>query len=421
MDDTWKSKPSVPPPLHPPRASATYAELVASLIYDLLGSTDIRLSILDTEGNCISQQGSFDIICQYAHSDTVSYAACQKCSHQAVDEARRLARPYTYRCYMGLAVTVFPLLHEGACEGFLLMNGYSMEREEMERLPIYRDELDLTRYFPGLEIRKDDRLYLPKARVDAMIQTVSTTIAYLDALNQQVASLMELHNRSIEFLTTANVKAQTENKDLMRLVQEASYVNETDFFFNAMNHISTVAWQEGAEKTARLLQYLSMHMRKGTRPGVPTTLGEEMEHIHSMFVLYSSMYEGRVSFHMDVGAECSPELQLLQLPLGTVMDVLLGELLRGCETDGTLLLRIRQRQNVLDVSISINWGTLSEQAVFRLNAGIQYRDDARELILYGVVTEQRELYGSRFAWKVSCTPKQSTELLLCIPLKDVIQ
>lgn len=400
------------------RPQEGYAGLVANLIHDLLGRSDIHLSVLDSSGRCISEQGATDIICRYAKSEEFSYSVCQKCSHRGSQTARELNEPFTYRCYMDLAVTVFPLVKNGKYEGFLLLSGYCMEPEEMAALPFYRDELDLTELFPALEIHAQDRSFLPKTQVDEIIRMIETTISYIDQLSDQVVRLMGLQSKSIELLTDANIREQAERKDLMSRVSESYYINKTDFFFNCVNHISTIAAGEGAERTGKLLQQLSMQMRKAARPGIQTSLGTELEQLHDTIDLYNSLYDGRVEFRMEVGPECNPETQILQLPLASIVDVLLSELAGTTERGGVLTYQLEQRAGFLDVAMRVNICIFSPQALFRLNAEIRNTDNPAEYVLLGAMIEQHDLHGDDFSWHVSAEEGKFTEVLMHIPLEE---
>lgn len=401
----------------------SYAELISDLMYDLLGNTGIRLSVLDTEGDTISRQGVMDIICQYAQSYKVTSEACHRCCKQGLKIASSTGQPYTYRCYMGLAVTIFPLIRNRECVGYLLLNGYFMEPDVMEKLPQLSDSSNSKKYFPDFDGEEKERLFLPQAKVQAIIQTFSTTISYLMELNDQVRVLMSLQDKSLELLTSANIREQSEKKSAQKLAREANEIQELEFFFNALDHISAVAYEEKAEKTGRLLQDLSSHIRKGTQPGASVTLGEELDDIRTLLDLLKSMYGERINFRLEVGTECSPDADLAQIPFATLTDVLIEELLDEKETGGILVYQLHQRPGFLDVAVYNNCGRLPPQAADRLNHMIQNTQNSTERterVLFGLLAEQTNLYGSLFSWKISSDPGKQTRILLNIPLKDEI-
>ena len=203
------------------KEASPYTTLISSLIYDLLGTSDLRISVLEPDGNEISEQGKPDLICRRAMSDPGIYSACLRCSAQGVAMAKKLGRPYTFRCHMGLAVTALPLMQDDVCRGFITLNGYCMEPEAMERLPIYYDKTLRNADPVPVRIPEDAGCFFPEIKVRAIIQTFSSMIACMNGLNTNARTLMNLQEIGASQLTGPQDLRAHAGDESGRIIQEA--------------------------------------------------------------------------------------------------------------------------------------------------------------------------------------------------------
>jgi ligand-binding sensor protein len=394
-------------------------DTISKLLRSLLGDTDIRLSIVDLGGNSIFDQGQMSQFCANAQNAPEVQDICMRCTRRGISVVNQTRQPYTYRCAMGMAATIFPLmLDEQQVAAYLIFSGYRMEEAVMKRLPTYSASLDLARDYPRIEAQRENSPYYPNARMEEILHLLSITVSYLMKVNAHTKMLMELQSKSLDLLTSANIREQQEKKVNQVKLRNLNYRMWDAFQFDAMECISRIAEEEGAPRTAGLISDLSLHIRKGLRPGVVTTLGQEVEELDSHVRLLDAMYGKRIQFSTYVSPGYNPEAEIVQIPLASMTRLIMGGPLGELPPDGRLEISVQQTGRMVEVTFMENVSHFSPALVRAVNH-LQlksYGDDWRNF--QTVMEELSSNCGSDFRFELTSKEELGTKLILLIPVNE---
>ena len=400
----------------PPAQFPFDVNTVSNLLLSLLGNTDIRLSILDDNGNALFSQGSRSQFCACVQENPSLKDICSSCTRQGIAMVNRTRQPYTYRCAMGLDATILPLLAGEQISGYLIFSGYRMEDELTAALPAMLPLVNMEETYPQLYALREHSPFYPKAQIDEILQLLSITVSYLATVSAHTQMLMDLQSRSLELLTNANIQEQREKKVNQVKLRALRYQVWDEFLFDAMERIAQIAEEEGASHTAQLIQDLALNARKGRRPGVITTLGQEIQELDSHLRLLDAMYGGRIRFAADADPNCDPEAELVQIPFASVTNVILSEPLMEAPQGRSLEILISQQGNTVMVSFLNNATQLPPALIRDVNHLKLNSQDDNWRNFQRILEELRSNCGSSFHFKMTNMEPAGTRLDLFIPI-----
>jgi ligand-binding sensor protein len=393
-------------------------DTIGKLLRSLLGDTNIRLSIVDLGGSTIFDQGELNQFCAAAQREPAVQDTCVRCTRQGISVVNQTHQPYTYCCAMGMAATIFPLMAEEQVAGYLIFSGYRMEKGAMERLPVYSSAMDLARDYPHIEAWRENSPFYPKARINEILHLLSITVSFLMKVNAHTKMLMELQSKSLDLLTSANIREQQEKKVNQVKLRDLNERVWDGFQFDVMEQISRIAQQEGAPRTADLIQDLSLHIRKGRRPGVITTLGQEVEELDSHIRLLEAMYEGRIQFSSYVSPDYDPETEVVQIPIASITGIILNGPMGELPPGARLEINIQQADSVVAVTFLDNVAEFSP-AQLRAANHLQLRSYGENWRSFQRTMEELgSNCGSEFHFELSSKEGLGSKLILWIPVSE---
>ena len=188
-----------------------------------------------------------------------------------------------------------------------------------------------------------------------------------------------------------------------------------------MGHLSALATLEHNDEMAELLQDLAVVGQKVRHPYDMVVLGEEIVDLNRYFHLLRSMYDGRVQFQVVVDSSCQPDCILMQLPFGTLIDILLREMLsqENPQTPCAITISLAEQDHTLRLGVSIDIGVMSAALVQQFRQLYFPSGDLEGLLFKKLIDEQKQYYGPDVRWDCVCKPGKLTELALYLPLKEV--
>lgn len=397
-----------------------YRETLSELLISLFGNTGMRLSVCDLNGNSlgkVSERGEF---CDYVYNSALEQK-CRVCTRRGIEVVERTYRPYSYRCHMGLASTLLPIMQGGELIGCLLFSGYRMEDEAMQALDAMLPDSDLKTNYPELYAKFGVNPFFPQQRIYEFTRMLSVTIEHLSRVNEHTQTLIDLQGKSLELLANANIREQKEKKKVKTDYKILENRVQDQFLFDALGHLSALAALEHNDEWSELLQDTAIVGQKVRHPYDMVVLEQEVDDLERYFRLLRSMYEGRVDFRLTVDPACNREQMLMQLPFGTLIDILLREMLgqKTPKKQCTITISLAETDGVLEVKAVIDTGVMSQALVHQFRQLAFPSGDLEGLVFKELIEEQKLYYGPNVSWDCNCKPGQFTELTLYLPLKEV--
>lgn len=397
-----------------------YRETLSNLLVSLFGDTGMRLSVCDLSGNSIGVTNNRGEFCDYVYNSSLEQR-CHRCTRRGIETVQQTRQPFSYRCHMGLVSTLLPIMQGNTLIGCLLFSGYRMEPEAMQALDAMLPDANLEINYPELYAKFDTNPFFPRQRIQEFIRMLSVAVEHLSRVNEHTQTLIDLQGKSLELLTNANIREQQEKKKVKTDYKILENRVQDQFLFDAMGHLSALATLEHNDEMAELLQDLAVVGQKVRHPYDMVVLGEKIVDLNRYFHLLRSMYDGRVQFQVVVDSSCQPDCILMQLPFGTLIDILLREMLsqENPQTPCAITISLAEQDHTLRLGVSIDIGVMSAALVQQFRQLYFPSGDLEGLLFKKLIDEQKQYYGPDVRWDCVCKPGKLTELALYLPLKEV--
>lgn len=396
-----------------------YRKTLSELLVSLFGDTGMRLTVCDLNGKSVGAAFERGEFCDYVYHSSLK-RECRSCTMLGIQTVQKTHRPYHYRCHMGLASTMLPILQNGVLIGCLLFSGYRMEPDAMEKLDALLSDQDLATDYPELYAKFDLNPFFPQERIREFTRLLFVTVEHLTKVNENTQTLIALQGKSLELLANANIREQQEKKKTRTAYKILENRVQDQFLFDAMGHISALASLAHNTELAELLQDLAVAGQKSRHPDAVVVLGQDIEDLNRYFHLMRSMYDGRVCFQMEIDPSCDRSRMLMQLPFATLIDILLREMLAQNEPKEvcTLTVFLAELNHELELRVSIDAGVMAQSLVHHFNQLRFPAGDLEGLLFQELIEEQRLYYGPNVRWKCTCKTGISTSLSLYLPLRE---
>ena len=399
-----------------------YRKTLSNLLISLFGDTGMQLSVCDLTGRNIGPVSKQNEFCGCVFNSAMQQK-CRSCILSGIKTLRQTQQPYTFRCHTGLACTMLPVLQSGAVIGCLLLAGYRMEPEAMQALDAPVPDSDLSGIDRTLYAKRDASPFFSKERIQEFVRMLLVTVEHLTRMNEQAQTLIDLQGKSLELLANANIREQQEKKKVKTDYKILETRVQDQFLFDAMGHLSALATLEHNDEMAELLQDLAIVGQKVRHPHDKVVFSEEVVDLKRYFHLLHSMYDGRVDFQLTVAPSCDQDRILMQLPFGTLIDILLREMLsqEKPKKKCTVTISLSESDHTLRLGADIDTGVMSPALVQQFRQLRFPADDQEGRVFKELIGEQRQYYGPDVRWSCVCKPGSYTELALYLPLKEAAE
>lgn len=173
------------------------------------------------------------------------------------------------------------------------------------------------------------------------------------------------------------------------------------FLFNTLNTIIAVI-RKDADQARDLLMHLSNFFRKNLkRTGDISTLGEEINHVHSYLVIEKARFADRLQLEMDI----DPSLLALKLPIFTLQPIVENAIKHGLSNmldQGVIRICAKREGALVLIIIEDNAGSFEERNEKGLGMNI-------------VEKRIKNLYGNKHGIEIECVPQEKTTITITIP------
>ncbi|RXZ81316.1 sensor histidine kinase [Paenibacillaceae bacterium] len=192
------------------------------------------------------------------------------------------------------------------------------------------------------------------------------------------------------------------------------------FLYNALQSINTLAIRHQKDDISDRISELGAILRYSmdfSREAVP--LREEIEHIEHYLSLNASRFKDRLTYHIAV----SPEALKITVPKMILQPLAENSLIHGIEEgtgSGRIDIDISIGEDMLFIRVADDGQGMDGSIVAALRKRYyeeQYRAGEQEGIgMINVLQRLRLMYGNSFAWTITSTPYDKTEIELKLPL-----
>lgn len=213
-----------------------------------------------------------------------------------------------------------------------------------------------------------------------------------DVYNSMVGSIQKLINEKYE-LKLLKKQAQLENYQ--------SQINP-HFLFNTLNSIKSVAMQEKAETTTKMIQYFSESFRYALNRGVyVVNFGEELEYIDKYISLQMLRFRGRVVIEKEIEEDVY-ENECIRMTLQPIIE---NAFLHGIEKtseQGKILIVAQNVGDEFYIYISNTGAVIPEERMDEINAQLSCDEENNPLVnhdkvgIYNVNARIKYHYGSDY-------------------------
>ena len=148
-------------------------EELFNLMRDFYNLTQIKICIYNLDGEEVFYYPEkFSSFCgKYRENEQVNNL-CKECDKHAIEECKKLLKPITYTCHIGLTECIAPIIIDEILYGFVVLGQIKTENFNMEKILRLSD--DLIELFNELPIINDKKI-----RSSLNILVALTSIEYM--------------------------------------------------------------------------------------------------------------------------------------------------------------------------------------------------------------------------------------------------
>lgn len=157
-----------------------------NLMKDFYNLTQIKICIYDLEGNEICYYPEkFSSFCGKYREDEEANALCKECDEKAIEECKRVLKPITYTCHIGLTECIAPIIIDEVLSGFIMIGQIKRENAFDERVKSLPE--NLIKLFEELPTISNKKISSSLNIVAAL-----TTIEYLKKYVGEIQSTLKI-------------------------------------------------------------------------------------------------------------------------------------------------------------------------------------------------------------------------------------
>ncbi len=215
-------------------------------------------------------------------------------------------------------------------------------------------------YIDDIKVRSGDEL---GELVTAFNKMKYATGEYIMALEERRSALDLYHAEEMEKLEIAA------RLDAMELELLKSQINP-HFLFNTLNVIGGMADLEGAQTTEKMIAALSSLFRYNLKtPEKKVSLTRELKAVKDYMFLQEMRFGGRITCETD----CRTDAELVMIPTFTIQPLVENAIIHGLaskETGGQIVIRIRERREMISIVVADNGNGMDRETLRRLRQNL---------------------------------------------------
>lgn len=247
--------------------------------------------------------------------------------------------------------------------------------------------------------------------------------------NYVAQSFAEHASMIIDYLSTAKQKEMS-----IELLQKQADLDAMQrninphFLYNTLDSIRGTAQQEHAEKTASIIESLSVFFRYTiSQTNDILSLEQELRNVNTYVQIQQYRFNNRFSLQILID-ENDSKLMLYKIPKLTLQPIVENAINHGLESithDGKIIIKVYTTQSRLVISIADNGVGISPEKVRIINKNLHSKQTSAltnpsqrgvGMALQNVNARIKILFGEKYGLSVSSTMGFGTEVNIALPL-----
>lgn len=404
-------------------------DTLRDIIYDLSKLTDVKVILADYKGKMLIEDPSVVFRCKEIRNSPCVGHLCDKSDAFAGLEAARLGKPLIYKCHMGAAEAVSPIIINGQYVGSILAGQAILPDKDMNSLEYIINPLkNINILTPEMqEVYKNHRKNLIPLTLE-QLETIShllfTVTNYIGEISYNNIMQKKLADYKLKLMKERNRNSELD-RDLanMKLKSIQAQMNP-HFLFNALNTISQQAILEEADETARLITSLSNILRKTIKHSEDIiTLEDELSYIKDYLHIMKVSLCDRLQINYDIDTDYLDA----QIPILTLQPYVENAIIHGIEhrSKGGILSFSMHRYHgriiivIDDNGVGMDKDVLSDIKAYKYER--DFKNSNKSLGIKNSLFILNEFFTPFFNWDVESSSTAGTRFTLKIPYQPLIK
>ncbi len=401
----------------------TFREIIKR-VHDVTG---LRTVVTDYRGvlyDGFEVEGEYDPCHEIRFSELGEM--CDRSDAYAGLEAARLGKPIIYRCHLGAAEAVSPIIVSGHHYGSVLTGHSLLPPEEMESLPQFiKCTSPLTAHQQVL-CRQLPAKLVPNTlqRLQAIANLLFLVTNYIAEIGYRSITQKKISEYENSLLRERNINAELERNIANAQVLNIRAQMHPHFLFNALNTINQTAILEGGTETPKLIRALSSIMRRSLSLNDETdTLNDELTQIKNYLYIAQISTGERLKLEWDVDHSCLDA----SCPAFTIQPLVENAVMHGITQKvegGTVSIVIKKCNEMLHISICDTGCGMDEEtlkALQELKSNQYVTTNTASIGIRNSMQILNTVFGDSFDWFVESTLGQGTQFHLQFPYRPCLR
>lgn len=271
---------------------------------------------------------------------------------------------------------------------------------------------------PSVKVDSNDEIGV---MADAFNRMTESIRLYINEINEKVGLERQLQEKEMENLI---IKSNLKEAELHALQAQIN----PHFLFNTLNAGAQLAMMEGADRACTFIENAAELFRYNMRNlDKPVTIGDELRNVENYMHLLNERFADRIEFTMtkeDIVLERKIPCMILQPIVENAFIHGIGDL----EYLGKIGLDALYQDGCAVISIWDNGKGMTKEKIHEILSGDSADKEEMEnrhaghtngIGMNNIISRLRIFYSKEDILNIYSEPGQGTEVVLCIPLKDL--
>jgi LytS/YehU family sensor histidine kinase len=375
----------------------------------------------DEYGNELGGGSGYCDFCNLMQSRPEGKEGCRLSDYLAGERARKLGKPYIYKCHAGLIDIAIPIVVQGHFMGTMLtgqVKCIESEFETLDKIPSKKDWLQDPQYkklYDKIETASRKRI---EATAHTFFLMVNSLVEKHISEIVQEQLLAEKEKLIRETQIRHELEKSLKEAQLRALQQQIN----PHFIFNILNSISVLVRLEQLDKAQAVIGAFTKMLRYSlNKTNTLVSLEEELEYISQYLFIQNLRFGNRILYEMEI----DPCLSLIKIPFFSLQPLVENAVIHGLEPKedgGKVKISAKiEGKNVL-ISVQDNGLGIPENEAREIQNHLSLESDSHRLNIgmLNVHKRLKLLYGDDYSIQIQSREGFGTVVNIIIKKADDI-